>query len=439
MANKLRALEAQLTAAQIAQLQPPPPKGKPPKGSKASLNTSLVIVSAKVGVGEERKAHAVHTKHDALSTQGIVPPKPPVWPPPAPIADGPKLSETELSLSVALLGQDRWVQEQLRREIESERVAVESKLEEAELEHEAARRAHLASLPPPPEVAAIEASPAQLQIEAVAAEEQGGEIEQYDTISSKALSVQEYSAEHLEDYLSDLFRVGDENGDGVLQPAELRRLLQMSGFRIPEDKVEEVMAKADVNSDGVIDYPEFVALATKMIRGEKQEEDATSEGPASQTASGHEEEPTPENHERRRAKKLAALLSEQEAALGLSGEVSVSVKGSPSVGARAPATPRSPYTPRKAQQPSSVGSPHGSRGMHTLASQNQRTPRMQVASLQVSELDGPPLSAGKQALLLRERQRGRASGNKDPQLYQQSIGQGESKAIRGKATPRQRK
>ena len=64
----------------------------------------------------------------------------------------------------------------------------------------------------------------------------------------------------LERYFAKLFAVADVNGDGVLSPAEFKRLLELSGFNFPPETIRELLNAADVNHDGVIEYDEFVTV-----------------------------------------------------------------------------------------------------------------------------------------------------------------------------------
>ena len=68
-----------------------------------------------------------------------------------------------------------------------------------------------------------------------------------------------------EEYLQQLFAVGDVNGDGVLQPSELADLLTMCGMKLSPDAVLDLVEAADLNHDGVIQYSEFVPTAVAMI------------------------------------------------------------------------------------------------------------------------------------------------------------------------------
>jgi len=73
----------------------------------------------------------------------------------------------------------------------------------------------------------------------------------------------------LEQYLKELFKVADTNGDGVLQPAELARVLGSSGFGFPKSLIKKVIEVADVNQDGVIDLEEFIPAMTTILKGDE--------------------------------------------------------------------------------------------------------------------------------------------------------------------------
>jgi len=75
----------------------------------------------------------------------------------------------------------------------------------------------------------------------------------------------------LERYLKKLFSVGDVNGDGVLQPEEMSRLLELSGFNLEPSKVAAIVDTADVNRDGVISYEEFVPVAVGILKARSSE------------------------------------------------------------------------------------------------------------------------------------------------------------------------
>ena len=92
--------------------------------------------------------------------------------------------------------------------------------------------------------------------------EQGSDTE----LSKKLPHPTSYSAEDLEQYFKGLFLIADANGDGVLQPDELKKLLQLCGFDLSAKEIHTFVKEADTNGDGVIEYSEFVPLAAKMLQ-----------------------------------------------------------------------------------------------------------------------------------------------------------------------------
>lgn len=86
-----------------------------------------------------------------------------------------------------------------------------------------------------------------------------------EVLRGKQLKPGNYTQDQLHMYFKRLFMLGDENGDGTLQMAEVERLLSMSAFRLEKDEIQELMVLADVNRDGVIDYSEFVPLMMAVL------------------------------------------------------------------------------------------------------------------------------------------------------------------------------
>jgi len=75
----------------------------------------------------------------------------------------------------------------------------------------------------------------------------------------------EVPAQQLELYMQRLFKIGDKDGNGVLDAAEFRELLRKSGFGLDRDTIDKLMITADTNCDGVIQYEEFVPAMKAMI------------------------------------------------------------------------------------------------------------------------------------------------------------------------------
>ncbi|KAJ2811529.1 hypothetical protein H4S07_002005, partial [Coemansia furcata] len=61
------------------------------------------------------------------------------------------------------------------------------------------------------------------------------------------------------------FKTFDENGDGFITKSELRKALDKFGMKPSDEDINEMMANADTNKDGHIDFKEFV----KITKGDK--------------------------------------------------------------------------------------------------------------------------------------------------------------------------
>ena len=53
----------------------------------------------------------------------------------------------------------------------------------------------------------------------------------------------------------------DSNGDGFVTKDELKTMLSSLGDAVEDSVVDEMMAVADLNGDGKVDFNEFVAAA----------------------------------------------------------------------------------------------------------------------------------------------------------------------------------
>jgi hypothetical protein len=91
---------------------------------------------------------------------------------------------------------------------------------------------------------------------------EGKEEEEDDDEKQNATS----NTEELEEQLIEMFQTADKSGDGVLDHQELMELLQAAQLRMHADDVHLILAAADYNEDGHIDYGEFVPVATELIQ-----------------------------------------------------------------------------------------------------------------------------------------------------------------------------
>ena len=68
------------------------------------------------------------------------------------------------------------------------------------------------------------------------------------------------SAEQIAE-LKAAFQQMDANGDGYVTKDELKAMLSSLGEPVDDSVVDEMMAVADVNGDGKVDFNEFVAAS----------------------------------------------------------------------------------------------------------------------------------------------------------------------------------
>lgn len=64
------------------------------------------------------------------------------------------------------------------------------------------------------------------------------------------------------------FEIFDQDGSGIMDPAELKEAFVNLGFTGQNKFVYQIMAELDEDQSGGIDFPEFLRLATAKI-GEK--------------------------------------------------------------------------------------------------------------------------------------------------------------------------
>ncbi|XP_022731860.1 probable calcium-binding protein CML11 [Durio zibethinus] len=69
--------------------------------------------------------------------------------------------------------------------------------------------------------------------------------------------------------LREIFRSFDRNNDGSLTQLELGSLLRSLGLKPSPDQLEALIQKADTNSNGLVEFSEFVALVAPELLSEK--------------------------------------------------------------------------------------------------------------------------------------------------------------------------
>ncbi len=65
-----------------------------------------------------------------------------------------------------------------------------------------------------------------------------------------------------EEELTMAFRVFDKDQDGFISKSELAHLMSSLGDNLTDGEIEEMMAAADLDGDGKVNYTEFVAVLT---------------------------------------------------------------------------------------------------------------------------------------------------------------------------------
>lgn len=69
-----------------------------------------------------------------------------------------------------------------------------------------------------------------------------------------------------EEDIIDAFRVFDKDGNGTITTADLSHIMKMTGDELPQEEIDRMIAQADPDKDGKIDYAEFVH---RMMNGRK--------------------------------------------------------------------------------------------------------------------------------------------------------------------------
>ena len=96
-------------------------------------------------------------------------------------------------------------------------------------------------------------------------EDGNGTISESEFLAMMASQMNE--GENEEEELKQAFQFFDKNGDGHISHAELRFVMNSMGEDLTEDDVKAMMAEADGNKDGFIDFEEFrqIVQRTKKL------------------------------------------------------------------------------------------------------------------------------------------------------------------------------
>jgi len=71
----------------------------------------------------------------------------------------------------------------------------------------------------------------------------------------------------MEEYLKNVFEQADVNGDGFLDHTEFKALLRNADLGLSNSEIRRVLAEADEDEDGMINYHEFVPVAVQVLQG----------------------------------------------------------------------------------------------------------------------------------------------------------------------------
>jgi len=75
------------------------------------------------------------------------------------------------------------------------------------------------------------------------------------------------STEEMEAYLKSVFEQADVNNDGFLDHTEFKALLRNADLGLSNSEIRRVLAEADEDEDGMINYHEFVPVAVQVLQG----------------------------------------------------------------------------------------------------------------------------------------------------------------------------
>lgn len=72
--------------------------------------------------------------------------------------------------------------------------------------------------------------------------------------------------------LRESFVLFDKDGDGSITIAELAEVFHSIGQNVPMTEIHEMISKADLDANGVVDFPEFLTLVADRINSAEENE-----------------------------------------------------------------------------------------------------------------------------------------------------------------------
>ncbi|PAA88454.1 hypothetical protein BOX15_Mlig020349g1 [Macrostomum lignano] len=76
--------------------------------------------------------------------------------------------------------------------------------------------------------------------------------------------------DELRSEIQETFKVFDRDQDGFISPLELRHVLSNLGIKLSEREAADMIAEADFNKDGLVDFEEFYRMMTARNAASKQ-------------------------------------------------------------------------------------------------------------------------------------------------------------------------
>ncbi|CAK8694280.1 unnamed protein product [Clavelina lepadiformis] len=70
-----------------------------------------------------------------------------------------------------------------------------------------------------------------------------------------------------------VFHLFDQDRDGYINPDELKRALEASGYHLTDNELDEIIKEVDRNGDGKIDFAEFTRLTNARMKPKDEEFD----------------------------------------------------------------------------------------------------------------------------------------------------------------------